>query len=91
MFQFDFESGKYTHNVVEFDIDNPIQSLKEQDEISQYLNMKKSRDMVLDFEHRNYTIYNFTTMYQVSNLIAHGRLVVIELSTESDSFSCNQI
>ena len=80
LLEYDFEERKYRHSQIEFDPENPIQSIKEDDSIIHYYEVKKSRDMMLDFEHKEPSIYNFSTIHQVNNLISHGRMILLEVS-----------
>lgn len=38
--------------------------------------------MVIDFEHRDSIIYNYSSIYQISNLIAHGRMILLEIAKD---------
>lgn len=46
-------------------------------EIKSYTDIRKPRDILLDFEHRNPIIYNLTNSKQINQLISHGRIIVL--------------
>ena len=36
--------------------------------------------MMLDFEHRDATVYNMSTLSELNQLITHGRIIIMEVS-----------
>lgn len=51
------------------------------------MQVKKFRDIVLDFQHSGNQYYNFSSVKEVWNLQTHGRIILLEVS-ESQGFSC---
>lgn len=49
LFEYDFEKGKYTQQKLSYDINNPLQSIVNSKIIKSYTDIRKPRDILLDF------------------------------------------
>ena len=75
---------------MKYNEEKSIPSLQDHRKINEYLRSKKIRDLILDFEHKEHTIYNFSEIRQINNLIAHGRMILLEISKDQEN-TCSQL
>ena len=88
LFEYDFEKGKYTQQKLPFDIDNPLKSVVNSKIIKSYTDIRKPRDILLDFEHKSSVIYNVTSLKQINQLISHGRINILQASNSASTYDC---
>jgi hypothetical protein len=56
--------------------------------IKSYTDIRKPRDILLDFEHKSSVIYNVTNLKQINQLISHGRIILLQVSNLAKGFDC---
>lgn len=64
--EYSFDKKKYEHRSIPFDeFQSPETSIIQDERINKYLKVRKNRDILLDFEYNNYTVYEFTTVSEI--------------------------
>lgn len=86
LLEYNFKDLKYDAKIL--NSENELESVLENKVIKSYTQIRKPRDILLDFEHREALIYNITNLKQVENILSHGRMIVLQISEESNSFVC---
>ena len=64
--EYSFDNKKYQFRQIDFDLYSRAEnSIIEDQRIEKYLKIKKNRDILLDFQFNNYTIYEFNTLAEI--------------------------
>jgi len=53
--------------------------------------VKKNRDILLDFEYGNYTVYEFNTVSEIEYLQTHGRAIILQISENDVNYTCPEL
>lgn len=80
LLEYNFKDKKYESRTL--NCENELSSILDSKVIKSYTQIRKPRDILLDFEHREALIYNITSIKQVEHLVSHGRIIVLQISEE---------
>jgi hypothetical protein len=92
LLEYNFETKSYNHEKIPIDLDNaPLRDILDAEAIKSYTNIRKPRDILLDFEHKSPILYNLTNLKQLNQLLSHGRIIIVEVSKAEDDYQCDNL
>ncbi len=88
LMEYNFDSGEYDTSKIPLEENNELQSVLNNEQIARYLKLKKYRDIMLDFEHRESPVYNISSLSELNQLMTYGRIIILQISSDAQTYNC---